>query len=59
MLNYIVWDFNPEISFRFIVSAMVRFTLGCWYFVALLIGQKIFKHEKLPKPGSIKFLFMP
>lgn len=50
LLNYIIWDVNPEIFS--IGSLTVRWygllwAIGIW--LALVIVQKLFKHEKLPE----------
>jgi prolipoprotein diacylglyceryl transferase len=58
LLNYITWDVNPELFS--IGSLTVRWygllwALGIWF--ALMIVQRLFKHEKLPDAWLDK-LFM-
>lgn len=58
ILNYVVWNVNPEI-FR-IGSLSVRWYGLMWavgILLALLVGQRLFKHEKLPEQWLDKLFF--
>jgi len=55
LLNYITWNVNPEIFSIGILTVRwygLSWALGIW--LALIIVQKIFKHEKLPDQWTDK-----
>lgn len=58
MLNYIVWDVNPEIfSFGPITLRWYGLLWGVAIYTAFLIVTRIFKHENRPADWSDKMFF--